>query len=39
MKDLKNIKKCRICKSSDLKIVLELYKTPIGENFNLKKKK
>ena len=38
MKDLKNIKKCRICKSSDLKIVLELYKTPIGENFNLKKK-
>jgi hypothetical protein len=37
MKILRNIKKCRICSSSSIELVLKLKKTPIGENFKKKK--
>ena len=43
MKILKEIKKCRGCSSNNIKLVLKLAKTPIGEDFrkkiNLKPKK
>ena len=39
MKVVKKIKKCRICNSKDVPIVLKLGKSPIGENFKKKKTK
>lgn len=36
MKILKNIKRCRVCNSEKISLVLKLKKTPIGENFNKK---
>lgn len=39
MKEIKSVKNCRVCNSNNVKLVLSLEKTPIGENFNSKIKK